>query len=321
MSEISLTSTAKYNTRDLILYALSLNCKDEKYVFEKCSDFQPFPTFIASLVFKGESDDVQLFPPPSMLSPFPKILKDACPLPDRDPVTIHVAQKFVFSDGFELPVPSLGSCVEIEMKQKVVKIAPKSIGAFVTTKTDYFLKSNGDNGNRTLCCQGFSTALCLGIPPECVNTYSDEKYFTSKKKGKQVSSRPNQPMHLNSALVFVASTNRSLPLLYRVASGDYNIIHVKKTGENPPIVHGLCTLGITIRAIMEKMPLARNQVVKMISVDFTSPVPLGSSLKIHTWKHGDSKTILFDVYVNKKIVLRNGTLEMGHKKEQSINTI
>ena len=61
------TSTAAYNQRDLILYALGIGAKDLKWTFEQDSDFAAFPTYPLVLLFKGSSFDVVSFPSPMMM--------------------------------------------------------------------------------------------------------------------------------------------------------------------------------------------------------------------------------------------------------------
>ena len=84
-------------------------------------------------------------------------------------------------------------------------------------------------------------------------------------------------------------------ILYRVPSGDNNPLHVdpdfaKVAGFERPILHGLCTYGITCKKLIESE--FENDPVKVseISARFSGPVTPGNTLEINSWNQ-DSYTI------------------------------
>ena len=78
---------------------------------------------------------------------------------------------------------------------------------------------------------------------------------------------------------------RTLPqqaLIYRL-SGDYNPIHADpvaaaKAGFERPILHGLCTMGVAARALIEAFAPAEPERVKSMFVRFSKPVFPGETI-------------------------------------------
>lgn len=82
--------------------------------------------------------------------------------------------------------------------------------------------------------------------------------------------------------------------IYRL-SGDYNPLHIDPEfaavgGFNKPILHGLCTLGITARLLSEKYGIFKN-----IKVRFAGYVFPGETLKVVAWKEGPR--VIFETHV------------------------
>ena len=84
-------------------------------------------------------------------------------------------------------------------------------------------------------------------------------------------------------------------ILYRVPSGDNNPLHVdpdfaKVAGFERPILHGLCTYGITCKKLIESEFENDPLKVSEISARFSGPVTPGNTLQINSWDQ-DSYTI------------------------------
>jgi len=84
-------------------------------------------------------------------------------------------------------------------------------------------------------------------------------------------------------------------ILYRVPSGDNNPLHVdpdfaKVAGFERPILHGLCTYGITCKKLIESEFENDPLKVSEISARFSGPVTPGNTLEINSWNQ-DSYTI------------------------------
>ncbi|SEG87414.1 Acyl dehydratase [Nonomuraea solani] len=79
-------------------------------------------------------------------------------------------------------------------------------------------------------------------------------------------------------------------LIYRL-SGDYNPLHsdpefAARAGFDRPILHGLCTYGVTGRALLHTVAESDPARFKAMSGRFTSPVFPGESLTVSIWANG-----------------------------------
>jgi acyl dehydratase len=102
---------------------------------------------------------------------------------------------------------------------------------------------------------------------------------------------------------------RTLPqsaLIYRL-SGDKNPIHADPTyaaraGFPQPILHGLCSMGIATRGIMEALAAGDPAGIRSVSVRFSKPVIPGETLRVEIF--GSAPDIRFRVRsVERKILV------------------
>ncbi|GAV56701.1 Cu-oxidase domain-containing protein/MaoC_dehydratas domain-containing protein/Cu-oxidase_2 domain-containing protein/Cu-oxidase_3 domain-containing protein/zf-MaoC domain-containing protein, partial [Cephalotus follicularis] len=98
-------------------------------------------------------------------------------------------------------------------------------------------------------------------------------------------------------------------LLYRL-SGDYNPLHsdptvAKIAGFSQPILHGLCTLGFAVRAVIKCICRGDPNMVKSISGRFLLHVYPGETLTTEMWLEG------FRVIYQVKVKERNRTVLSG----------
>ncbi len=113
---------------------------------------------------------------------------------------------------------------------------------------------------------------------------------------------------------FDAPTDPDQAALYRM-SGDRNPLHIdpavaKMVGFKEPILHGLCTYGVTCRRFVQEILKGDPAGVKSYSARFSSPVIPGETLQIKAWKSGPSLYLL-EVYNPKgEAVIRNGVIEI-----------
>ena len=103
-------------------------------------------------------------------------------------------------------------------------------------------------------------------------------------------------------------TRTDQALLYRL-NGDRNPLHSDPTfaaaaGFDVPILHGLCTFGVTGRALLHT--LCDSDVDRFGSMGgrFKSPVMPGERLDVHMWDEGDQ--VLFQTRVGDRVVFDAG---------------
>jgi acyl dehydratase len=117
--------------------------------------------------------------------------------------------------------------------------------------------------------------------------------FGGERGSDQPWSRPDrEPDHR-----VVQPTRPEQALIYRL-SGDRNPLHVDpkfaaRGGFSQPILHGLCTYGVTGRALLQV--LCDGDVARFGSMSgrFSRPVLPGESLTVSVWLQDSSDTALF----------------------------
>jgi acyl dehydratase len=110
-------------------------------------------------------------------------------------------------------------------------------------------------------------------------------------------------------------TSRDQAALYRL-SGDYNPLHIdpefaKMGGFDRPILHGLCTLGFTGRAILHNACGSDPARFKSFSCRFTGVVFPGDTLTIEGWKAEEGKYIIQTKTQDGRVVLGNAVAEVA----------
>jgi acyl dehydratase len=94
----------------------------------------------------------------------------------------------------------------------------------------------------------------------------------------------------------IRETRPELALVYRL-SGDRNPLHVDpkfaaRGGFSQPILHGLCTYGVTGRALLRVLCAGDPARFRSMSGRFSRPVVPGESLTVRVWRQ-DEETALF----------------------------
>lgn len=104
-------------------------------------------------------------------------------------------------------------------------------------------------------------------------------------------------------------------LLYRL-SGDRNPLHsdpnvAKMAGFPRPILHGLCTYGITCRAVLQACADYDPTKIKSHSARFSSPVFPGETITVDIWREAGG--VAFEARVKERgvTVIKNGRTELG----------
>jgi acyl dehydratase len=106
------------------------------------------------------------------------------------------------------------------------------------------------------------------------------------------------------------ATEPGQALLYRL-NGDRNPLHAdpdvaKMAGFDRPILHGLCTYGITCRAILAGVTDFDSEPIASHEARFSAPVFPGDAITVDLWR--DGKTISFEARVKARnvTVIKNG---------------
>lgn len=111
------------------------------------------------------------------------------------------------------------------------------------------------------------------------------------------------------------ATKEDQALIYRL-SGDRNPLHAdpgiaKMAGFPRPILHGLCTYGITCRAVLAAFADMDPARIKSHAIRFSSPVFPGETITVDLWRDGD--VVSFEARVKERdvVVARNGKSVLG----------
>jgi len=106
------------------------------------------------------------------------------------------------------------------------------------------------------------------------------------------------------------STLPQSALIYRL-SGDYNPIHAdpglaRQAGFDRPILHGLCTLGVATRAMVETYCGGNPAGLRSLSLRFSAPVYPGETIVTEFWRDGDEVGFRARAAERDVVVLNNG---------------
>jgi acyl dehydratase len=105
-------------------------------------------------------------------------------------------------------------------------------------------------------------------------------------------------------------------LIYRL-TGDKNPLHAdpehaRNAGFPKPILHGLCTYGFGVQAILKMWCDYDNTKMKSVTARFTAPVYPGETFIVESWKSPDGAGVSFRTWVKERKVkvLDNGYAEI-----------
>ncbi|XP_061392370.1 peroxisomal multifunctional enzyme type 2 [Musca vetustissima] len=250
--------TFQFGSKDLIVYALGVgattkNSNDMRFLYENDPDFSALPTFFVL--------------PGLLLSMTSSLVSTALPEGKADLTNIlHGEQYLEICDD----IPTNG---KLTTTGKVFDVMDKGSGAVVVTNCD----SYDENGR--LLVKNQSSIFVVGAGK-----------FGGKKNPIQgvvpIVANPNRAP--DASLQY--KTNEDQAALYRM-SGDLNPLHIDPnfavvSGFKVPILHGLCTLGFSVRAVLAKYADNNSALFKAVKARFAGPVVPGQTLKVDMWKEG-----------------------------------
>lgn len=242
----------EWEERDAILYALALgfgdNPLDQRALpFVYEQQLQVVPTFPTVVAWIAEPTFEQL---------------------GISPVTaLHGEQKIELHSRIRLPI-------KVTVHGSVVDVFDKGSdrGAIVITRHELADHSNGQAlATLTTTCFARAEGGCGG--------------------SKHAPPSPHEmPSRLPDTSLDVP-TRPDLALLYRL-TGDRNAIHAEPgaalaAGFDRPILHGLCSFGMSCRAILETYADFDADRVASHQARFSSPVVPGQTLRIEMWRDQD----------------------------------
>ncbi|WP_407151136.1 MaoC/PaaZ C-terminal domain-containing protein [Bradyrhizobium sp. ORS 86] len=110
-------------------------------------------------------------------------------------------------------------------------------------------------------------------------------------------------------------TRADQALIYRLC-GDRNPLHsdpefAKRAGFSRPILHGLCTYGITCRGVLQTYADYDPTTIKRHAARYSAPLYPGETITLEMWKDGN--VISFEAKVKERAVtvIKNGMTVLG----------
>ncbi|KEF51217.1 peroxisomal multifunctional beta-oxidation protein (MFP) [Exophiala aquamarina CBS 119918] len=264
-----------YTDRDVILYNLSLNANASQLslVYENDKNFQPLPTFGVIPFF-------------SAVTPFK--LEDLVP-PYSPSMSLHGGQ---YLEIRRFPIPTSVKTVSYRKLVEVVDKVKSTVIALATVTQDAKTGEDLFYNESTLFIRGVGN-------------------FGGQKK---VSLRGNattdfMPPRRAPDVVVEEKTSRDQAALYRL-NGDRNPLHIDPEfssagGWKDPILHGLCSFGISGKHIKQKFGLFKN-----IKVRFAGAVVPGQTLLTEMWKEGNIIVFQTRVKETRKLAIADAGAEL-----------
>ena len=278
------TIPVSYNTRDILMYAVSIGCGKEsrtghdsnhgdlRFLYEQRDNFAAFPTFPIILQMKGDTQDIDANASSNMYLGKNRKPKKAGDAPRRRAPKIKGVITGVDAERYierVKDIPVFGHTKlfiknrNIGYHQKGKNMLAEGAGELVDESGNVYYKFQ--NGGMSIGAYGF------------------------KDSGKTNSEKIKPPNREPDCIVEVETTPEQAHM-YRLL-GDYNPLHidpnypgVKGAGFPAPILHGLCTLGHGSRSVLMGMGGNDPSRFHALKLRFASPVIPGDTLVTNMWK-------------------------------------
>ncbi|XP_068620737.1 peroxisomal multifunctional enzyme type 2 [Battus philenor] len=281
-------STYKYDSKDLLTYALGVgasvvNPSDLKFLYESHENFEALPTYFILPGMVMESPIVGKSMPPGKHADFTNIL--------------HGEQYIEFLSDFP------GTDGQFTIRNYVVDILDKGSSAVAIVNSEVFQ-------DKTLVFRTQQHIFVLG-----------QGGFGGPRNSSKSNNVLPAPKRAPDAVV-EQRTSEDQAALYRL-SGDLNPLHIDPSvatvaGHPKPILHGLASLGFSVRHVLVKYGGNNSSNVKAVKARFAKPVLPGQTLVTEMWVEGSrvhfqTKTketgniVISGAYVDLKSVAKNET--------------
>jgi len=236
-----------WTSSDVLLYQLAIGAVDLRYTLD--------------------NDNLQVLPSFGVVAPsFHEIDPPTLDLPGCD---INLAQVLHGSQGIEVhsPIPTSGSAT---LRTRITDVWDKGKAAVIVQEGDAF----ADDGTKLWTVT--STIFVRG-----------EGGWGGERGPSTSIELPDRPA--DAAASYDVTPQQAL--LYRLC-GDRNPLHADpdfaaKAGFPAPILHGLCTWGITLREATETLLGGDAAAVRSFTARFAGVVFPGESLDISMWDEGE----------------------------------
>ncbi|XP_003486274.1 peroxisomal multifunctional enzyme type 2 [Bombus impatiens] len=248
-----------YNYRDIILYALGVGASvkipaDFRYLYENDSNFAVFPTFYTTFDAMSATDI--------------SILEKSLPNVELNPMKLLHGEQYIEIHK-ELPTEAT-----VEIRFKVVDVLDKGKSAVFVLQNETFDTSNGEK-------------LSTG---QMILFIAGAGGFQGKRSSSKIIPIIDAPDRQPDASV-TQQTSHDQAALYRL-SGDKNPLHIDSNvsmmaGFKQPILHGLCSLGFSVRHVLQTYANGDQNLFKAVKTRFVKPVVPGQTLQTNMWQEGN----------------------------------
>ncbi|KAI9317928.1 hypothetical protein BX666DRAFT_2026336 [Dichotomocladium elegans] len=272
-------STFEYGEREVILYALGVGCKrtDLRFVYENDADFCTLPTF-------------GVIPSFGMMSSLP--FGDF--LPNFNPMMLLHGEQYL---ELKQPIPTSGTLTN---EARILEITDKGKGASVV------LKVVSKDASGAVIFENQFTVFIRG-----------SGNFGGPKKGadRGAATAANKPPSRKPDAVVTEKTSEDQAALYRL-SGDYNPLHIDPSmsaigGFDVPILHGLCSFGISGKHVLKTFAGSDPSRFKSIKARFAKHVFPGETLETSMWKEGNKVIFQTRVVERDEIAISAAAVELN----------
>lgn len=267
--------TMTYTERDVSLYALSIGTASD-----------PVDPRELQFVYELNSGGFYTFPTFGVTFPFTVLGQ----IGDVKGLRFHPMMLLHGEQYLELPRP-LPTSGTITTHARITEIYDKGSGALVNVE----MRSVDDSGTEVALNR-------VGLFIRGIGNFGGERGPSSGAN--------EAPQRAPDAVVH-QQTQPSQALLYRLSSGDRNPLHADPNmaalgGFNQPILHGLCTFGFGVRAVMAAFADNDPARFRSVQVRFTKHVFPGETLVTEMWQESPTR-ILFQTRVAERdaVVLSN----------------
>lgn len=275
-------------SKDSILYALGIGFSEEqlnkshfKFTYEFSDNFTAFPSQCCVIALKDLFDVLQ-----------------KCPgLPEINPMGVLHGEEFV---EFIAPLPTNNT--PLVYQSELVDLEDKGKGTVICSQTKIFTKND-----KKLISIVHGNIFARGLKGDGI-----------KARGQLLKTLPKVPSsdcHKEIKL----KTHVNQAFLYRIGGNDPNPLHIDPDfasagGFEKPILHGLCTYGLTMRAAFELFCEGDETKISSLNTRFTSHVFPGESLNIKFWKHGPNSLVVAVYNVERKTQVLVGEMTFRNTK-------